>query len=281
MTDGQQMMSSTARKALFTLEQESIAGEQQAMPTLKHHVAGILAVLAALSGSIAGAGEATVAVAANFTDTVNDIASAFARETRHTTVLSFGSSGQLYAQITQEAPFEVFLSADQALPIKAVEKGHAVPDSRFTYAVGKLVLWSKSAIGTVNQETLTAGDFQRLAIANPETAPYGAAAVQVMKNLEVYDSLAPKLVQGNSISQTYQFVETGNAELGFVAWSQLAGKDEGARWIVPDSLYQPILQDAVLLQKGADNEAAQAFLAYLKSPTARRVITSYGYGVAD
>lgn len=241
----------------------------------------VLTALTTLASTTAAAGEVSVAVAANFTDAAKEIAAAFEQDSGHTAVLSFGSSGQLYTQITQEAPFEVFLSADQARPRDAENDGFAVPGSRFTYAIGKLVLWSQDAGRTLDQDTLAAGAFEKLAIANPDTAPYGAAAVQVMQKLGVYETLTPKLVKGNSISQTYQFVATGNAELGFIALAQLAGTSEGVQWRVPDELYEPIFQDAVLLKKGADDEAAQAFIAYLKGEKAHAVIEKYGYGIAD
>ena len=251
------------------------------MPSSKPSLGPLLTLAAMLSSPWSEAGEVMVAVAANFTDAAREIAAAFKADTGHSTLLSFGSSGQLHAQITQQAPFQVFLSADQARPVRAEAGGFAVPGSRFTYAVGKLVLWSAQAGVDLDADTLAMGDFQRLAIANPTTAPYGAAAVQVLENLGLYQSLAPRLVQGNSISQAYQFVDTGNAELGFVSLAQLTGKDAGAQWVVPEDLYSPILQDAVLLQSGADDEAARAFMAYLQGPQARAIIEHYGYGVVE
>jgi molybdate transport system substrate-binding protein len=152
-----------------------------------------------------------------------------------------------------------------------------VGDSVFTYAVGKLVLWSKDPGLVKGQETLRGGSFAKVAICDPVAAPYGAAAVEAMRSLKLYDSLQPKLVQGANIAQAFQFVDTGNAELGFVALSQVAGNKAGSRWMVPQSLYQPIRQDAVLLKKGADNEAATAFLTFLKGPEARAIIEKYGY----
>ncbi|MFZ2099898.1 MAG: molybdate ABC transporter substrate-binding protein [Oricola sp.] len=240
---------------------------------------GIALVVAALLADTALAGEAKVAVAANFTDAANEIAAAFKAETGHEAVLSFGSTGQLYTQITQDAPFEVLLSADDIRPAKAVEDGLGVAGSTFTYAIGRIVLWSADAGLVKGEETLKAGGFDKIALANPETAPYGAAAVEAMKALGVHDALAAKIVQGNNIAQTFQFVETGNAELGFVAASQIAGTDAGSRWEVPADLYTPIRQDAVLLKKGEGNEAATAFLDFLKSPAAAAVIGKYGYGV--
>jgi molybdate transport system substrate-binding protein len=236
--------------------------------------------LAALTVLPAHAGETKVAVAANFTDAANEIAKVFEEKTGHEAILSFGSTGQLYTQITQEAPFEVFLAADDERPSKAIEEGFAVAGSQFTYAIGTLVLWSQDPDLVQGERTLQNADFTKIAIANPETAPYGAAAVQAMKALGVYDQLEPKIVQGNNISQTLQFVETGNAELGFVALAQVVGSDEGSRWIVPEDLHDAIRQDAVLLQRGADSDAAKAFIEFLSGPDAAPIIAKYGYGTA-
>lgn len=243
-----------------------------------------LSIAAAVLGIAAGsarADEARVAVAANFTAAAQEIGAAFEKASGHKIVFSFGSTGQLYTQITQGAPFDVFLAADQERPEKAVDEGLAVKGSRFTYATGKIVLYSREKDRVTGAETLEKGDFTKIAIANPETAPYGAAAVQAMKALGVYDALRAKIVQGTNISQTYQFVSTGNAEIGFVALSQLAGNDEGSRWIVPDWLYDVIAQDAVLLEHGAENAAATAFLAYLEGPEARAIEEKYGYGTGE
>jgi molybdate transport system substrate-binding protein len=250
----------------------------KSMVTLVFHAVSATAI--ALAALPAPAAETNVAVAANFTDAANEIAAAFKEKTGHDAVLSFGSTGQLYTQITQDAPFEVFLAADDERPRKAEEEGLAVPGSRFTYAIGKIVLWSKDPSGVRGQATLRNGDFTRIAIANPTTAPYGAAAVQAMQALGVYDQLEARIVQGNNIAQTYQFVETGNAELGFVALSQVVGDTEGSRWEVPADLYEPIRQDAVLLAKGENSEAANAFVDFLRSPEAAPIIAKYGYGTA-
>lgn len=225
----------------------------------------------------ARAAQTNVAVAANFTDAAKEIAAAFRQNTGHEAVLSFGASGQFFTQITQGAPFQVFLSADVARPRKLVEEGLAVPDSRFTYAIGKLVLWSKTSGLVKGEETLKAASFNKLSICNPVAAPYGAAAVEAMKTLKVYEALQPKLVEGATITQAYQFVETGNAEVGFVALSQLTRGDAGSRWVVPQELYDPIRQDAVLLKSGADNQAARAFIVFLRGPEARAIIEKYGY----
>lgn len=239
----------------------------------------VVIAIAALVGGNAVAAETNVAVAANFTDAAKEIAAAFKQKTGHEAVLSFGATGQLYAQITQDAPFQVMLSADDERPKKLVEDGLGVADSRFTYAIGKLVLWSKTKDFVKGEETLRAGAFTKLSIANPTAAPYGAAAVETLKALKIYETLQPKIVQGNNIAQAFQFIDTGNAELGFIALSQLAGNPGGSRWLVPQALYTPIRQDAVLLKKGAANEAATAFIAFLKGPEARAIIEKYGYEV--
>lgn len=226
--------------------------------------------------------EIFAAVAANFTDAATEIGAAFRKATGHTVTMSFGPAGQFYAQIAQDAPFQVFLSADQARPAKAEAEGFAVPGSRFTYATGKLVLWSADPAridGTgaaMKDESLT-----HVAIADPASAPYGAAAVEVMRNLGLFETLEPKIVQGKSISQTHQFVATGNADLGFVALSQVIADDTGSRWMVPQELYSPIRQDAVLLRKGEASEAAKAYLAFLQGPEATAIIRKYGYVVGE
>ncbi len=234
-------------------------------------------VLLCLAGAQAVAGQTNVAVAANFTDAAKEIAALFKQKTGHEAVLSFGSSGQFYTQIAQDAPFEVFLSADTERPAKLATNGLAVPTSRFTFAIGKLVLWSKDPALVKGKETLSSATFAKVSICNPVAAPYGAAAVEAMKALDVYDKLKPKFVEGANITQAYQFVATGNAEVGFVALSQLTGNPGGSRWIVPQNLYKPIRQDAVLLKKGANNPAAVAFMSFLKGPEARVIIEKYGY----
>ena len=223
------------------------------------------------------AAQTNVAVAANFTEAAREIAAAFKAKTGHEAVLSFGTTGQFYTQITQGAPFQVLLAADDARPKKLTDDGLAVPGSRFTYAIGKLVLWSKTPGVVKGADTLKAASFAKLSICNPVAAPYGAAAVEAMKALKLYETLQPKLVEGATITQAFQFVETGNAELGFVALSQLTGPETGSRWLVPQELYSPIRQDAVLLKSGAANEAATGFIAFLKGPEARIIIEKYGY----
>lgn len=228
------------------------------------------------------ADEVQVAVAANFTAPMQDIALAFEQDTGHRVVAAFGSTGQLYAQISHGAPFEVFLAADDTTPARVESEGLAVAGSRFTYATGALALWSADT-NLINdgELVLRSGDFQHLAIANPKTAPYGLAATQVMQALNLTDALTPKLVEGQSIGQTYQFVASGNAEVGFVALSQVSRNGEitsGSAWQVPAAFYEPIHQDAVLLNKGANNAAAAALLEYLQGERAAAVISSYGYG---
>lgn len=227
------------------------------------------------------AGEVSVAAPANFTEAAKEIGALFGQVTGHKAVFSFGATGQLYTQITQGAPFEVFLAADQERPQKAVEEGYAEPDSRFTYATGRLVLFSKDPNLITGETTLKDAGFTRLAIANPATAPYGAAAIEVMQALGVYDALSDRVVQANNIAQTYQFVDTGNADMGFIALSQVAGHKSGSRWVVPETLHSVIAQDAVLLKQGEANEAARSFLVFLKSEAARAVKEKYGYGAGD
>ncbi len=238
----------------------------------------LTSLLALLLATVqASAGQVLVAVAANFTEPAKDIAAAFKQQTGHDAVLSFGSSGQLYTQITQNAPFQIMLSADTERPRKLVSGGLGVTGSVFTYAVGKLVLWSTDPQLVTGRDTLAHGAFSKLAICDPVAAPYGMAAVETMKALGLHDMLQPKLVQGANITQAFQFVETGNADVGFVALSQLAGNERGSRWIVPQNLYAPIRQDAVLLKTGAGNEAATAFMAFLKGGAATAIIVRYGY----
>lgn len=242
-------------------------------------LARLAIALAALAcAPLAHAGETHVAVAANFTEPARALAAAFERQTGHRAVLSFGSSGVLYAQISQGAPFEVFLSADAERPVKAVAEKLAVRSSRFTYATGRLVLWSADPrLVDAQGQVLRRGSFARLAIADPALAPYGLAAMQTIARLGLTARLTPRLVKGASIAQTYQFVSTGAAELGFVAQSQVIAVRGGSRWLVPARLHAPIAQQAVLLTRGARDPAAIAFLRYLRTPAARAIIRRYGY----
>lgn len=226
---------------------------------------------------------AQVAVAANFAEPIKAVAAELHKATGHTLAVTLGGTGKLYAQIRNGAPFDVLLAADSDTPARLERDGLAQPGSRFTYATGRLVLWSSDAQRVDAQgDVLKQGRFQRLAYANPKTAPYGAAATEVMERLGLSAALAPKLVQGESIGQTMGFVATGNAELGFVALSQVleGGKlKSGSMWLIPQTLYRPIHQDAVLLRHGAANPAASALLALLASPRIRELILSYGYTV--
>jgi molybdate transport system substrate-binding protein len=226
------------------------------------------------------ADEVSVAVAANFTAPMQKIATEFEKDTGHKVMPSFGATGKFYAQIKNGAPFEMLLAADDETPTKLVKENAAVAGSQFSYAIGKLVLWSaKSAFVDGAGEVLKTGSFDHLAIANPKIAPYGAAAVEVMKALGVNDALQPKIVTGESITQTYQFISSGNAQLGFVALSQVLkdGKIEGSSWVIPAKLYSPIRQDVVVLEKGKGKPAAEALLKYMKSDKATVIIKSFGY----
>lgn len=229
------------------------------------------------------AAEVRVAVAANFAQPLARIAEGFTAATGHTLKVSAGATGKFYAQIVAGAPFELLIAADDETPKKLIAEGLAVAGSNFSYAIGRLVLWSAQP-GFVDEQgaVLASGRFAHLAIANPKIAPYGAAGLEVLKARGLSESLAPKLVVGETIAQAYQFVATGNAELGFVALSQVAqpGKPvTGSYWLVPASLYGEIRQDAVLLKAGEKNPAASALLAYLKSAPARELIQSLGYGL--
>ena len=240
----------------------------------------LVSAVMALAAGPALAAQTQVAVAANFTEPAKEIAAAFAKATGDEAVLSFGASGQFYTQISHGAPFEVFLSADADRPMAAEKDGLAVPKSRFTYAVGRLVLFSKTP-GLVDPagKVLATDRFAKLSIADPAAAPYGVAAIETMKTLGLYDKLRPRIVQGSSITQAYQFVQTGAAELGFVALSQVIAETGGSRWTVPAGDHAPIEQQAVLLHTGDKNPAAAAFLRFLKSPAAVTIIKKYGYEV--
>lgn len=238
------------------------------------------AVFAATLSLGAHADEIPVAVAANFTAPMQKIAPDFEKATGHKLVLSFGATGKFYAQIKNGAPFEVLLAADDETPAKLVKEDAAVAGSQFTYAIGKLVLWSaKPAVVDANGEVLKKGGFDHIALANPKLAPYGAAGVETMKALGAYDALQSKMVMAENIGQAYQYVATGNALIGFVALSQVLkdGKIEGSAWIVPQKLYAPIRQDAVVLAKGKGKPGPAALLKYLKSDKAKAMIKAYGY----
>ena len=242
-------------------------------------IAGLLAML--VIASTAHAGEVQVAVAANFTAPMQKIAAAFEQDTGNKAVLAFGATGKFYAQIHNGAPFVILLAADDETPARLEQEKQTVPGSRFTYATGKLVLWSAKADYVDSAgKVLQSGNFNHLSIANPKAAPYGAAAVETLTRMNLMTRLQPKIVQGENISQAHQFVSTGNAELGFVALSQVArdGKfTAGSGWIVPDAMHSPIRQDALILARGSANPAARALMDYLKSDKAKGIIRAFGY----
>ena len=248
---------------------------------LKFSFAKIFALLALVATGDVLAGEVQVAVAANFTLPMQEIAREFEKETGHKVRLVFGATGKFYAQIQNGAPFDVLLAADGETAKKLVGEGNAVAASEFTYAIGKLVLWSPTA-GLVDDRgvVLKSAAVSHVSYCNPKLAPYGEAAVEAMKSLGVFDALQSKLVEGEHIAQAYQFVASGNAEIGFVALSQVYkdGKiTSGSAWILPANLYRPILQDAVILNKGKNNMAAVDLTQYLISDKARAIIRAYGY----
>jgi len=242
-----------------------------------------LALVSTFFWVVAQAGEVTVAVAANFTAPMQKIARAFEQDTGHKALLAFGSTGKFYAQIKNGAPFAVLLAADDETPARLEKEGLAIAGTRLTYATGRLALWSKTPNWVDDKgEVLRGSGFNKLAIADPKLAPYGAAAMEVIQHLGVQASVGPRLVQGESIGQTYQFVSTENAQLGFVALSQISldGRiSQGSAWIVPPSMHTPLKQDAVLLHAGKDNPAAQALLAYLQGDKAKAIMRQYGYAL--
>lgn len=254
--------------------------------SLRRMALAVVVCLGLALGREARGGEALVAVAANFLEPMERLGSMFFERTGHAIRHSGGSTGQFYSQIKAGAPFEAFLSADEAHPRLLESEGRAVPGTRFTYAVGRLALWSAdpARIGDDGAAALRAGDFRRLAIANPAVAPYGEAARQTLQALGLWGALEAKLVTGQNIGQAFQFVATRNAELGFVALSQALSPrnaDRGSHWAVPPALHRPIRQDAVLLSRGRDNPAARAFLDFLRGAEAGRAILAYGYAVGE
>jgi len=240
-----------------------------------------IATLTLIVSTLTSAAEVKVAVAANFAQTLKEISTVFEKDTGHKLAITQGSTGKLYAQISQGAPFEVFLSADDETPEKLVTEGKAINGTRFTYAIGRLALWSpKPDLVDEGGQVLKTDKFRFLAIANARVAPYGRAAVQVMQKLGVLASIEPRVVQGESITQTFQFVSTGNAQLGFVALSQINDNGKiktGSAWIVPENMHEPLRQDAVLLNPGKDSAAATALLNFLKSEKAKKIIAAHGY----
>lgn len=241
----------------------------------------LLVLILSLGIQASMAADLRVAVAANFTDAMRDLEPIFERQTGHDISISYGSTGKLYAQIENGAPFDVFLAADEARPRRALAHGLALDGTAFEYARGQLVAWGPqmSSVEEVRNALMT-GDLHRLANTNPATAPYGLAGEQVLESLGVLHRFDGKIVQGDSIAQTFQFVATQNAEVGFVALSQILAwtGQQGAAWIVPDDMYSPIVQYAVQLERSADNPVASQFLQFLRSPLALDVIRGYGYG---
>lgn len=239
----------------------------------------LLIALPGLAGA-AHADEVRVAVAANFAAPMQKIAAQFEKDSGHRMVVSVGSTGKFYAQIVNGAPFEILLAADDETPGRLAREGHGQKESQFTYAVGKLVLWSpKAGVVDAQAHILRQGRFDRLAVADARLAPYGAAAVQTLTRLGLLETLRPKMVTGENIGQTYQFVATGNATLGFVAFSQIIkdGQSTGSWWEVPANFHDPIRQDAIILKPGAGKPAVQAFAQYLKGDKARATIKEFGY----
>ena len=241
----------------------------------------LLAFLIACLAPASGAAEVSVAVAANFTAPMQKIAAAFEQASGHRAALAFGSTGRFYAQVRNGAPFQVLLAADDETPQRLEQEGLAVPGTRFTYAIGRLVLWSATpAVVDAQGEVLRKPGEGRIAIADPRLAPYGAAAVEVMRKLGVAQALQPRLVQGESIGQAFQFTSTGNAAMGFVALSQVMSDgriSRGSWWVVPAALHTPIRQDAVLLPPGRDNPAARALLEFLRGDAAQAILRAHGY----
>lgn len=228
---------------------------------------------------VASAKDVHLAVAANFTSAMKEISTEFTKESGNKLIVSYGSTGKLYAQVINGGPFEVFLSADQEHPTKLVQEGAAVKETQFTYATGKLVLWSpRKNFVDAKGEVLRSQKYKHLAIAQPKLAPYGAAAQQVLEKMGLEKSLQDRIVFGENITQAHQFVFTGSAELGFVAYSQVKNDTQGSHWVIPQDMYKPLKQDVVLLIKGKSNESAKQFLEFLKGEKAKKIIADYGYG---
>lgn len=244
----------------------------------------LLLGLLILGSPLSRADEILVAVASNFTAPMTELAQRFEAQTGHTVQLAFGSSGRFFAQISNGAPYQVFLSADQDKPRRLEETGLAVSGSRFTYAIGRLALWSADAGRVLKGPEALSAEFNRLALANPRLAPYGQAAVQVLERLGMRDATESRWVQGENIAQAFQFVQSGNAELGFIAMSQImhdGGVENGNAWVVPQDLYSPIRQDAVLMQQAQSCQACIELLTFMNSVSSWQLIKSYGYTVDD
>ncbi len=251
---------------------------------MKHslHSLALAALLLIATGS-ARADEALIAVAANFAGAIEAIGKQFTQDTGHTLQVTTGATGKLYAQISEGAPFAVLLSADAQTPARLEEEGNAVAGTRFTYAVGRLSLWSPDAerIGDDPKAALAAPDTLHVAIANPDLAPYGVAAREALTAMGLWDTIQPKIVMGENIGQTFSMVDSGAAQMGFIATSAIeraGGTPKGSRYDVPQDMFTPIRQDAVLLKAGESNKSAIAFLEYLKGDEAKAIIAAFGYG---
>ena len=246
------------------------------------HGTPILALILLFCAGLVSADEVRIAVASNFSDAIRSIAGQFQAETGHKVILSNGSTGKHYAQIKNGAPFDAFFAADSYRPELLEKEGIAIPGSRFTYAVGKLALWSpRPGVVEAGGEVLDEGTFRHLAVANPKLAPYGKAAREVLQKRGLWRNLSRRMVRGENIGQAFQFVKSGNAELGFVALSQIRNPNQpisGSYWVVPQSLHSPIRQQAVLLK---DKTAARAFLDFVTREPALAIIRDFGYGTAD
>lgn len=222
--------------------------------------------------------QARIAVASNFIKPMQQLIAQFEKQSPHTVVVSYSASGKLFAQIMNGAPFDVLLSADQVKPNELLKQNKARPENRFTYAQGKLVLWSFDAsLLNDSSDIISTNAFRKLSLANPKFAPYGVAALEVLDSLSMLEQTRPKWVMGESISQTYQFVATGNADIGFISFSQKP--EHGSHWLIPETLYKPIKQDAILLSRGEKNAAAIAFFEFLNSNEAKNIIQSHHYKV--
>ncbi|MBS0151108.1 MAG: molybdate ABC transporter substrate-binding protein [Nitrospira sp.] len=237
-------------------------------------------VITALAVTPALAESVLVAVAANFVPPFREIAMDFEKATGHAVQVAAGSSGNFYSQIKNGAPFDVFFSADAERPKLLEDEGLGVKDTRFTYAIGRLVLWSPNADLIKGEETLRSKQYKRLAMASPKTAPYGVAAMQALQKLALWDSVQPQIVMGESLGQTMGFIQSGNAQLGFVALSQVLDpkiNGKGSRWDVPNNLHEPIKQDVILLTTGKENSGAKALMEFMGGLQAKTIIERYGY----
>lgn len=223
-----------------------------------------------------------VAVASNFSALCKSLGDDFTRQGHTTIEIVSASTGKLFAQVQNGAPFDVLLAADRVHPEQLIAAGHAVADTRFTYAIGRLALYSTTLpVQALGAKALQAAQVQHVAIASPETAPYGLAAAATIRALQQWDSISPRLVYGENIAQAFQFTQGGAAELGFVAYAQVINESVERFWLVPETYHAPIAQDAVLLKYGEKSKGAREFLAYLKSPEARKAIAQSGYAVPE